>query len=180
MYPQYYPWRNLPKRATCWTVGSHELTSPSSRSEQAARQPPPTVFDTPGLARDSQSFQPTAPALTRGQEGEGLCVLPPHDGAREVVGAVVRLVVPPNKGQMRDRTMLCRLCTQLVLQSPPPPTKAAVGEGSSTASMGCPLGRTWPTARAVALLCVDPTQSSESGTVQRLCWHSLPRERKGV
>ena len=33
--------------------------------------------------------------------------------------------------------------------------------GVPHSSMGCPLARTWPTARAVALLCVDPTQSSE-------------------
>ena len=48
-----------------------------------------------------------------------------------------------------------------------PPLRA----GPPTAGMGCPLGCTWPTARAVALLCVDPTQSSETG--------NLPRERKG-
>ena len=50
--------------------------------------------------------------------------------------------------------------------------------GSPTAGMGCPLGRTWPMARAVALLCVDPTQNSETGTVWGLRWHNLPRERK--
>ena len=38
---------------------------------------------------------------------------------------------------------------------------------------------TWPTVRAVALLRVGPTQSSETGTVQGLHWHNLPRERKG-
>ena len=43
--------------------------------------------------------------------------------------------------------------------------KVAVGDGSPTAGMGCPLGRTWPTARAVAVFCVDPTPSSEMGTV---------------
>ena len=37
----------------------------------------------------------------------------------------------------------------------------------------------WPLARAVALLRVDPTQRSETGTVQGPCWHSLPKERKG-
>ena len=58
----------------------------------------------------------------------------------------------------------------------PPP---AVGEGSRTAGMGCPLGRPGQTARAVHLLRVDPTQSSETGTVRGLRWHSLPREKKG-
>ena len=33
----------------------------------------------------------------------------------------------------------------------------AVEEGSPTTGMGCSLGRTWPTARLVALLCLDPT-----------------------
>ena len=47
------------------------------------------------------------------------------------------------------------------------------------AGRGCPLGRRWPTARAVTLLRVDPTQSSERGTVRGLRWHNLPRERKG-
>ena len=54
--------------------------------------------------------------------------------------------------------------------------KAAFGEGSPGASEGWPLERTWPTARAVALLCADLTQSSETGTVQRLPRHNLPRE----
>ena len=57
--------------------------------------------------------------------------------------------------------------------------KAAVGEGSPTAGIGCPLGRTWPTATAVALLRVDPTQSSETGKAPGLRWHNLPREGKG-
>ena len=47
-------------------------------------------------------------------------------------------------------------------------------------AMGCPLGRLWPTARAIALLRVDPTQSSETGTVRGLRWHNRPRETKGV
>ena len=58
--------------------------------------------------------------------------------------------------------------------------KAAGGEGSPTAGMGCPLGRPWPMARAVALLHVDPTRSSETGTFRGLRWHTRPRERKGV
>ena len=47
----------------------------------------------------------------------------------------------------------------------PPPTPPHRGaEGAPTAGLECPHGRTWPTARAVALLCVDLTQSSETGT----------------
>ena len=42
---------------------------------------------------------------------------------------------------------------------------------------GCPLGCTWPTARAVGLLRVDATQSSETGAVWGLRWHNPPRER---
>ena len=56
---------------------------------------------------------------------------------------------------------------------------AAAGEGSSS-GMGCLFGRISQMSRAVALLCVDLTQSSEAGTVRELCWHDLPRERKGV
>ena len=59
---------------------------------------------------------------------------------------------------------------------PPPPMKAAAGEGCPTSGMGSPFGRTRPTARAVALLRVDPTQSSE--TVRKLCWRILPTEKK--
>ena len=44
---------------------------------------------------------------------------------------------------------------------------------------GCPPGRPGPTARAGALPHVDPTRSSETGTVRRLWWHS-PRDRNGV
>ena len=53
--------------------------------------------------------------------------------------------------------------------------QAAVAEGSPTAGV-------WgiPAARASALLRVDPSQSSETGTVRGLCWHNLLRERKGV
>ena len=39
--------------------------------------------------------------------------------------------------------------------------------------------RTWATARAVALPRVDPTRSSETGTVRGLRWHNVPRESKG-
>ena len=46
---------------------------------------------------------------------------------------------------------------------------------------GGPPGRTWPMARAEALLYEDPTQSSETGTVQGLLrWQHLPMETKGV
>ena len=36
-----------------------------------------------------------------------------------------------------------------------------------------------PGQRHGPLPCVDPTQSSETGTVWGLRWHNLPRERKG-
>ena len=42
-----------------------------------------------------------------------------------------------------------------------------------------PLGSPAPTARAVALLRVDPTRSSETGTVRGLRWHNLPKAREG-
>ena len=58
--------------------------------------------------------------------------------------------------------------------------KAAVREGSPTAGMGCPPGRTRPMARAVALLRVGLAQSSETGADQGLRWHNLPRKQKGV
>ena len=60
-------------------------------------------------------------------------------------------------------------------QGPP----AAVGERYLTAGLGWPLGRTWPTAKACALLCVDSTQRSETGQVRGLRWHNRPREREG-
>ena len=59
--------------------------------------------------------------------------------------------------------------------TPPPPSsacwgpKGAFGEGSPNAGMGCLPGRTWPMARAIAILCADLTQSSETGTVWGLC-----------
>ena len=52
---------------------------------------------------------------------------------------------------------------------------STVGEGSPTAGMGCPLGCTWPTARAVGLQCVDATQSSETGAV----WGSVGTTSQG-
>ena len=60
-------------------------------------------------------------------------------------------------------------------QGPP----AAVGERYLTASLGWPLGCTWPTVKAFAFLCVDSTQRSETGQVQGLRWHNRPREREG-
>ena len=46
---------------------------------------------------------------------------------------------------------------------------AAVGERYLTAGLGWPLGRTGPTAKAFAFLCVDSTQRSETGQVRGLC-----------
>ena len=60
-------------------------------------------------------------------------------------------------------------------QGPP----ATVGERYLTAGLGWPLGRTWPTAKAFAFLCVDSTQRSEIGQVRGLCWHNRPREWEG-
>ena len=53
-------------------------------------------------------------------------------------------------------------------QGPP----AAVGERYLTASLGWPLGRTWPTAKAFAFLCVDLTQISVTGQVHTMCPHT--------
>ena len=47
----------------------------------------------------------------------------------------------------------------------PPPQSIAVGEGAPTAGRGVSAWKPWPVARAVALRCVDPTRSSETGTV---------------
>ena len=57
------------------------------------------------------------------------------------------------KGKQSDTEALCQTPPRNRTSWGP---KAAVREGSPTAFMGCPLGRTWPTARAVALLRVDP------------------------
>ena len=62
---------------------------------------------------------------------------------------------------------------------PPPPQKLLLGRGPPPPIWGCPLRCTWPTPRAVAFLCVDLTQSSETGTDLGPPWHHLPRERKG-
>ena len=37
-------------------------------------------------------------------------------------------------------------------------------------------GHPWPTVQAGALLCVDPTRGSDTGTVRGLRWHNRPRE----
>ena len=75
----------------------------------------------------------------------------------------------------------CLHCLKTPL--PPPPSYKRCLEGRDRPHWWwgeCPLGRTWPMARAVALLRVDPTRGSETGTVRGLRWHALPRERKGV
>ena len=54
----------------------------------------------------------------------------------------------------------------ITLHHPPPTTHHP---GWRHATQG-----TWPTARAVALLCVDRTQSSDTWTLLGLCWHNLP------
>ena len=56
--------------------------------------------------------------------------------------------------------------TSAAAPPPPPPPRRAGGRGGGGG--------------AVALLRVDPTRSSETGTVRGLRWHNLPRERKGV
>ena len=57
--------------------------------------------------------------------------------------------------------------------------RPATVRGYLTAGLGWPLGRTWPTAKAFAFLCVDSTQRSETGQVRGLRWHNRPREREG-
>ena len=42
--------------------------------------------------------------------------------------------------------------------------------------MGCPPGRTWPRVRAVAFLCVDLTQSSETGAAIGTMYQGKGRE----
>ena len=70
-------------------------------------------------------------------------------------------------------------CTRPPASGHPGSQQPPSGRGPPPAVRGCPLGRTWPTARAVALLRVDPTRGSETGTLQGLRWHNLPREGKG-
>ena len=48
---------------------------------------------------------------------------------------------------------------------------ATVGERYLTAGLGWPLGRTWPTAKASAFLCMDSTHRSETGQVHGPRWH---------
>ena len=77
----------------------------------------------------------------------------------------------------------------LKVETAPPPLRArkwpsqgppaAVGERYLTAGLGWPLGRTWPTAKAFAFLCVDSTQRSETGQVRGLRWHNRPTEWEG-
>ena len=43
---------------------------------------------------------------------------------------------------------------------------------------GCATPDTYTERRAVALLCVDPTQSGETGELRGLCLQNRPRERK--
>ena len=84
-----------------------------------------------------------------------------------------RAIPPPPLCQNPDWVGKCS-CRHVEAEppSPPPPPRPPV--------WGCPPGeRPWPTARAVALLRVDPTQGSETGTVRGIRWHHLPRERKG-
>ena len=57
--------------------------------------------------------------------------------------------------------------------------KPPLGRGPPPPGRGCPLGRPWPPSRAIALLREAPTQSSETGTVQGIRRHNLPRERRG-
>eukprot|EP00670_Eutreptiella_braarudii_P019865 CAMPEP_0174351056 /NCGR_PEP_ID=MMETSP0811_2-20130205/8298_1 /TAXON_ID=73025 ORGANISM="Eutreptiella gymnastica-like, Strain CCMP1594" /NCGR_SAMPLE_ID=MMETSP0811_2 /ASSEMBLY_ACC=CAM_ASM_000667 /LENGTH=85 /DNA_ID=CAMNT_0015479915 /DNA_START=202 /DNA_END=455 /DNA_ORIENTATION=+ len=61
------------------------------------------------------------------------------------------------------------------LQEPPEcfPTVAAALYGGHWAVLGWAR---WSKARAIALLRVDPTLSSEAGPVRGLRWHNLPRE----
>ena len=67
-------------------------------------------------------------------------------------------------------------------KAPPPPAMSTCGSNSCvqghTAPVICGYSRAVPH-QSQPLLCVDPTQSSETGKVQGLHWHNLPRERKG-
>ena len=75
--------------------------------------------------------------------------------------------------------LLCAPVREMTPQADNPNPPAAVGERYLTAGLGWPLGRTWPTAKAVAFLCVESTQRSETGQVRGLRWHNRPREWKG-
>ena len=67
-------------------------------------------------------------------------------------------------------TRFRRVCFYALVNNPPPPQKVPL-------SSHCALDNVFDPPPPVALLCVDPTQSSETGTIRGLCWHTLPRER---
>ena len=81
---------------------------------------------------------------------------------------------PPPKVVMSGRLLCARPAS-----GHPGAQKPPLGRGPPPPIWGCPLGHTWPTATAVALLRVDTTRGSETGKVWGLRWHNLPRERKG-
>ena len=69
-----------------------------------------------------------------------------------------------NAHETEDLRLLYPPVREVTLQAQGP--RAAVGEGQSTSC----TGRTWPMAMAVVLLCVDPSQSRETGKVWGLSW----------
>ena len=74
----------------------------------------------------------------------------------------------PENGKTRAYTRKYQLAHLLSIYGNPPPPPLGVSTWTHLAN------------GAVALLRVDPTQSSETGTVRGLRWHNLPREGEGV
>ena len=51
--------------------------------------------------------------------------------------------------------------------------------GTSRVEYNFPLAKPFASPHALAFLCVDSTQRSETGQVRGLRWHNRPREREG-
>ena len=147
-----------------------QTVAPTSRSPFAALPLDPflggqrrQVAHPTSSATSYSPAHPHTPDNTQERVG-GLCSVRQRKGqARELGGEGGE--VPPSGKRPRKWPS----------QGPP----AAVGERYLTAGLGWPLGRTWPTAKAFAFLCVDPTQRSETGQVRGLRWHNRPREWEG-
>ena len=125
-----------------------------SNRPQPLRQPPPTACLTASQAASE------VPSILmhpwRGFKGCQRTCKPPTEGC----------YVPPSGGFDPP-------------SGHPGVQKAVVGEGSPTAGVGCPRGRPWPRARAVAPLRVDPTRGSETGTVRGVAAGTTSRGKGG-
>ena len=134
-------------------------------------QPPPV---TPHPTPPHPSLYPPPPPCAAPRPREGMDTQYTHHGHKWGMGGGgahdALATRRTERGNRQPEVVVCPRWGSDPAGRHPGAQKPPLGRGPPPPVWGCPLRCTWPTARAVALLRVDPTQSSETGRVRGLRW----------